>query len=159
MNMRPLTKARAYDILFRINKKQGIKIDEYIEKLSRSGDIIPIEVILFINKYNSSTIPQLKVFNIIYEKRNKNPLYKTLMKESCSPDEQCLVLNSLITQCLIQMKNLDIESRESFVDIMNVQDILNAITDYLIEGNTKQLNKVFFEVRSIFKNLFSKKDI
>ena len=159
MNMRPLTKARAYDILFRINKKQGIKIDEYIEKLSRSGDIIPIEVILFINKYNSSTIPQLKVFNIIYEKRNKNPLYKTLMKESCSPDEQCLVLNSLITQCLIQMKNLDIESRESFVDIMNVQDILNAITDYLIEGNTKQLNKVFFEVRSIFKNLFSKKEI
>ena len=156
MNMRPLTKARAYDILFRINKKQGIKIDEYIEKLSRSGDEIPIEVILFINKHNSSTIPQLKVFNVIYEKRKTNPLYKTLMKESCSPDEQCLVLNSLITQCLIQMKSLDIESREFFVDIMNVKDILSAITDYLVEGNTKQLNKVFFEVRSIFKNLFKK---
>ena len=106
MNMRPLTKSKAYELLFKINKKQNINIDKYIDMLSKSRDSIPIEVILFINKHNSSTLPQLKVFNIIYSKRHTNDLYKTIMNEAATPDEQCLALNSLITQCLIQLKNL-----------------------------------------------------
>lgn len=156
MNMKPLSKAKAYELLFRINKKQDINIDKYIDMLSKSGDMIPVEVILFINKYNSSTLPQLKVFNIIYSKRRTNPLYKNIMNESATPDEQCLALNSLITQCLIQIKQLRLEERDMLIDIMNVSDILQAITDYLVNGNTKLLRTTFFEVRSIFKNLFKK---
>ena len=158
MNMRPLTKSKAYELLFKINKKQNINIDKYIDMLSKSRDSIPIEVILFINKHNSSTLPQLKVFNIIYSKRHTNDLYKTIMNEAATPDEQCLALNSLITQCLIQLKNLRLEERDVLIDIMNIEDILKAISGYLLEENTKQLRTVFFEVRSIFKNLFKKEE-
>lgn len=154
--MRPLTKSRAYELLFKINKKQHIDIDHYIDLLSKSGNTIPIEVILFINKYNSSTLPQLKIFNIVYSKRHKNPLYKTIMNESATSEEQCLALNSMITQCLIQLKDMNINEREEFIDIMNVKDILEGINAYF-EGNTKKTRTVFFEVRSIFKNLFGKK--
>lgn len=154
--MRPLTKSRAYELLFKIHKKQHIEIDYYVELLSKSGNEIPIEVILFINKYNSSTLPQLKIFNIVYSKRHKNPLYKTIMNESATSEEQCLALNSMITQCLIQLKNMSMTEREEFIDIMNIKDILEGITAYF-DGDTKKTRTVFFEVRGIFKNLFGKK--
>lgn len=154
--MRPLTKSRAYELLFKIHKKQHIEIDHYVELLSKSGNEIPVEVILFINKYNSSTLPQLKIFNIVYSKRHKNPLYKTIMNESATSEEQCLALNSMITQCLIQLKNMSMTEREEFIDIMNIKDILEGITAYF-EGDTKKTRVVFFEVRGIFKNLFGKK--
>ncbi len=154
--MRALTKSRAYEILFKISKKQNIDISKYIDLLSKSKDEIPIEVILFINKYNSSELPQLKVFNIIYERRRTNPLYENIMNESATPNDQCLALTSIITQCLLQSKNFSDAQREAFVDIMNVKDILDAISSYLLENNTKKLRTVFFEIRAIFKNLFSK---
>lgn len=155
--MRTLTKSRAYELLFKISKKQNIDITNYINMLSTSGNEVPIEVILFINKNKSSSIPQLKVFNIIYERRNKSPLYKNIMNESATPDEQCLALNSLITQCLIQTKTMNDIEKETFVDIMNVGEILDAITSYLVDNDTKKLRATFFEVRSIFKNLFNSK--
>lgn len=151
--MRPLTKSRAYELLFKINKKQHVEIDHYIDLLSKSGNTIPIEVIVFINKYNSSTLPQLKIFNIVYCKRHKNPLYKTIMNEAATPEEQCLALNSMVTQCLIQLKDMNMNEREEFIDIMNVKDILEGINSYF-EGNTKKTRTVFFEIRGIFKNLF-----
>ena len=79
------------------------------------------------------------------------------MNESATPDEQCLALNSLITQCLIQTKTMNDIEKETFVDIMNVSEILDAITAYLVNNDTKKLRTTFFEVRSIFKNLFSNK--
>lgn len=157
--MRTLTKSRAYELLFKISKKQNIDITEYIELLSKSRDEIPVEVILFLNKHNSSEIPQLKVFNIIYERRFTNPLYKNIMNESATPNDQCLALNSLITQCLLQTKNFNDIQKETFVDIMNVKEIIEAIRAYLIDNDTKKLRTVFFEVRAIFKNLFGNKSI
>lgn len=152
--MKPLTKSRAYEVLFRISKKQHIDIDKYIEMLSKSGNTIPTEVILFINKYHSSTIPQLKVFNVIYEKRRNNPLYKTIMSESASIEDQALALNSLITRCLIEMKDLNVEEKEFFIDIMNIEELCDAVSAYF-KGDTKTTRRVFLEVRTIFKNLFS----
>lgn len=151
--MKPLTKSRAYEVLFKISKKQHIDIDKYIEMLSRSGNTIPTEVILLINKYHSSTIPQLKVFNIIYEKRRKNPLYKTIMSESATLEEQALALNSLITRCIIQMKELNVDEKDFFIDIMNVEELCDAVSSYF-KGDTKKTRRVFLEVRAIFKNLF-----
>lgn len=156
--MRTLTKSRAYEILFKISKKQNLDVSKYIDLLSKSRDEIPTEVILFLNKHNSSEIPQLKVFNIIYERRHRNPLYKNIMNEAATPNDQCLALNSLITQCLLQTKDLSDIQKETFVDIMNVKEILDAITSYLIDNDTKKLRTVFFEVRAIFKNLFKEEN-
>ena len=50
----------------------------------------------------------------------------------------------------------DIE-KKTFVDIMNVSEILEAIKAYLVDNDTKKLRTTFFEVRSIFKNLFNNK--
>ena len=72
--MRPLTKSRAYELLFKINKKQHVEIDHYIDLLSKSGNTIPIEVIVFINKYNSSTLPQLK-YSTLYIVKDIKILY------------------------------------------------------------------------------------
>ena len=79
------------------------------------------------------------------------------MNESATPNEQCLALNSLITQCLIQTKSMNDIEKETFVDIMNVSEILEAIKAYLVDNDTKKLRTTFFEVRSIFKNLFINK--
>ena len=79
------------------------------------------------------------------------------MNESATPNEQCLALNSLITQCLIQTKSMNDIEKETFVDIMNVSEILEAIKAYLVDNDTKKLRTTFFEVRSIFKNLFNNK--
>ena len=67
--MRTLTKARAYELLFKISKKENINVSKYIDLMSNSNDEVPIDVILFINKYNSSSLPQLIVFNMIYSRR------------------------------------------------------------------------------------------
>ena len=52
--MRTLTKSRAYELLFKISKKQNIDITKYINMLSNSGNEVPIDVILFINKNKGS---------------------------------------------------------------------------------------------------------
>lgn len=154
--MEPLTKSKVYELLFKINKKQHIDIEKYVDMLSKSGNTIPVEVILFINQHKGSTIPQLKIFNIIYSKRRKNRLYKTIMSESTSLEDQCLALSSMITHCLIELKEMRADEREAFIDIMNIKDILEGITAYF-NGDTKKTRQVFFELREIFRNLFSNK--
>lgn len=150
--METIGRATAYNKLLKIKEKGKVEdIDRYF-KLMLGKDYIPAEVIILINEYYP--IPQLETFNYIYMKRRKSSLFRTLINENSSSDEMVLALSSFITQVCIRLKYLSSEDKIYFANLMNVSEITNAIDKYLTKGETEDLEKQFFSVRSTLKSLF-----
>ena len=63
--------------LYDIEEKEGIKVGRLIQKMVRN-ELIPMDVIKFINKYDKDFLQIYNTYNVIYNSRNKNPLYRNL---------------------------------------------------------------------------------
>ena len=87
----------------------------------------------------------------------KSPLYKNLVNENASDEDQAIALSSLLTQTLIHTKQLVKENNEDdvqeYADIMNVSAITEALNDY-VNGDSTKLNETFLEVRNVVKTLY-----
>lgn len=150
--METIGRATAYNKLLKIKEKGKVKdIDRYF-KLMLGKDYIPAEVIVLINEHYP--IPQLETFNYIYSKRRKSSLFKTLINENSTSDDMALALSSFITQVCIRLKYLSDEDKTYFANLMNVSEITTALNKYLSEGETEDLEKQFFSIRSTLKSLF-----
>lgn len=150
--METIGRATAYNKLLKIKEKGKVKdIDKYF-KLMLGKDYIPAEVIVLINEHYP--IPQLETFNYIYSKRRKSSLFKTLINENSTSDDMALALSSFITQVCIRLKYLSDEDKTYFANLMNVSEITTALNEYLSEGETENLEKQFFSIRSTLKSLF-----
>lgn len=153
--MKPISKSKVYAELKHIKDNYGIDIQNQM-KLVAFNATIPIETIIFINKYRP--IEQFYTYNKIYENRRKNPLYKNLVNENLNDYEKAIALSSLVTQTFIHNKNMvrenkDDNVREFYIDSMNLDVILDALSSYG-KGETEKLNEVFFMTRDVFKRLF-----
>lgn len=154
--MKTLDKTRAYAYLNRIkNESNGkINVTPYIHELAVS-ETVPYEVLIFINRHIG--LPQLFTYNEIYNRMGKSPLYKNLVNENASDEDQAIALSSLLTQTLIHTKQLVKENNEDdvqeYADIMNVSAITEALNDY-VHGDSTKLNQVFMSTREVVKTLF-----
>ncbi len=153
--MTSINKAQVYKTLNDISKQQNIDTSKYVEMLV-GCDIIPYEVIVFINKYQP--IEKLITYNEIYNKRRNSPLFRNIVKRDNSLEEKAIILSSLLTQSLISMKHsADNECKEEIVDALNVDVIIQALQDYIYKNETDSLNDTFSTFQIIFKTLFPKK--
>lgn len=150
--MKLLDKSTAYAKLFDIKENYSVDISKYIKEMA-GNETIPYEVVIFINKYYP--LPHLETYNRIYEKRSKNPLYKTLVNENSSPEEQSVALSSFLTQIMITGKSLSESDRRQYYNIMSVDLIAEALGSYA-SGNSEKLTNTFMMVRDMFKNLYRK---
>ena len=154
--MKQLDKSMTYNLLFKIRDTQGIDIKKYITMMA-GNNTIPVEVLVFINRYNP--LPQLKVYNEIYAKRRKSDLYKNLVNENLDYDTMALALSSLLTRITIELKYLDKdEDKHDFCKLMNVKDITEAISAYLIDKDKDAIKELFLAIRQIFKELYKNED-
>lgn len=147
--MERLTKRAAYQKLFAI-KSQGEDISEMLRETAKSEEV-PYDVIVFINKH--LPLPVLETYNHIYRNRRKNPLYKSLVNESATPEEQAISLSSLVTQILIRGKSLTKQESVEHMNTMQLKGILRALEAFS-EGDNKTLRETFLSVRDVFKRLF-----
>lgn len=145
--MRAITKSTAYAKLASI-KNEGIDTSRYIRLLA-GEETVPYDVLVFINKH--SPLDQLSVYNHIYENRRKNPLYKNIVNENASIEDKALALSSILTQTIISCKKTS--DNECF-KVMNVDLILEALSDYTLKGSTSKLVDVSNGIRDIFKKLY-----
>lgn len=152
--MRLLDKSTAYAKLFSIKENHQVDISKYIKEMA-GNDSIPYDVIVFINRY--SPLPHFETYNRIYEKRSKNPLYKTLVTENSSIEEKAIALSSFLTQIMISSKSLTNEDRHMYHDIIDTKSIIESLQSY-VSGDNDKLNETFLMVRDIFKNLYKKED-
>lgn len=149
-----MNKLKCYSYLSKINDK-GIPIKEHLEKIVGT-DIVPVETIVFINKYYP--IDSLKTYEDIYDKRYKNPLYKNLVNEKLSCEDKAVALSSLLTRAMIRMSKMEEKSRKDYATEMNIDKISEALNLYSYNKDSSKLNEVFNNTRSLIKELFNRED-
>lgn len=147
--MERLTKRAAYQKLFAI-KAQGEDISEMLKETAKN-EAVPYEVIVYINKH--LPLPVLETYNHIYRNRRKNPLYKSLVNESASPEEQAIALSSFVTQIMIRGKSLTEKEKSEHMETMQLKGVLRALEAFS-DGDYKTLRETFMSVRDVFKRLF-----
>lgn len=149
-----IDKSFCYNNLLKI-KESGINVDNYIGLLSQS-DQVPYSIIVFINHH--IPIEQLSVFNSIYNKRKRNPLYKQLTREANNDIEKSIALSSFLTQGLIAAKRFAKQDKwkdyEIQLQLINADVITKALSEFIEQNNNKQLLEVFNQIRETFIKLF-----
>jgi hypothetical protein len=148
-----MNKIECYKFLYDINRSKNVDISEQVRAVAGISSEVPESVVTFINRYVPQ--PQLNTFNIIHEKRHKNPLYKSLVDENLSDEDKAVSIASLLTQSMIGMRGIsDLSLKESYSNEMMIVPLSEALADYSI-GNCDKLHSVFNKVRNKFKMLYS----
>lgn len=149
-----LTKKEIMQKLYDIEEKEGIKVGRLIQKMVRN-ELIPMDVIKFINKYDKDFLQIYNTYNVIYNSRNKNPLYRNLKNKDLKIEEKAIAMSSLITKILISCRKIeDINEREIFAKAMNIDKINQAINEYALTNNSQLLEQCCDEVRELLQILY-----
>ena len=119
------------------------------------NELIPMDVIKFINKYDKDFLQIYNTYNVIYNSRNKNPLYRNLKNKDLKIEEKAIAMSSLITKILISCSKIeDINEREIFAKAMNIDKINQAINEYALTNNSQLLEQCCDEVRELLQILY-----
>ena len=138
----------------KLKKKQERKHGREVQKVVRS-ETIPFSTIKLINKYDSRFLPIYDTYNVIYNSRNKNPLYRNLRNKDLEISELVIALSSLVTKILISCSKItNEEERAIFATAMNVEQINNAITSYAVYNEIEPLVQCGKEVRELLNLLY-----
>ena len=115
------------------------------------NELIPMDVIKFINKYDKDFLQIYNTYNVIYNSRNKNPLYRNLKNKDLKIEEKAIAMSSLITKILISCSKIeDINEREIFA----IDKINQAINEYALTNNSQLLEQCCDEVRELLQILY-----
>ena len=147
-----LTKKEILLMLDEIKIKHNLDIDEYINEVILKD--IPSKTLQFINLY--MPLKDLGVFNLIYSKRRKTPLFRNFKLGNIDNYEQAVCLGSLLTQMLCYIKTTkDDIVRHSH--IIGINSIIDAINELVNTGSYNKINIVYNEFSNLFNDLFTKK--
>lgn len=150
-----ITKKEIMQKLYEIEERNKIPVGRLIQKIVRN-EIIPIEVIKIINKYDKDFLQIYNTYNVIYTSRNKNPLYRNLRNKNLSVEETAIAISSLVTKVLISCSKIeDINERMLFAQAMNIENLNEALTQYSIYNKSDDLLKCAQEIRDLLKILYS----
>lgn len=150
-----ITKKEFIEKLYEIEEKKGIKTGNEVQKVVRN-EVIPIEVIKLINKYDKRFLQIYDTYNVIYLSRDRNPLYRNLRNDNLSVSEKAIALSSLVTKILISCSKIqDLEERLIFAKAMDVEGINRALTFYLIDNDSSQLLNYSKQISDLLHILYS----
>lgn len=136
-----LTKKDFIQELYKIEEKKNISLGREVQRVIRN-EIIPIEVIKLINKYDKKFLKIYDTFNVIYLSRFKNPLYRNLKNKDLELDKKAIALSSLVTKILISSSKIsDLEERQAFVNTLDIKSINKAIEEYMLNNNTELITE------------------
>lgn len=145
------TKKEMLIMLTDIKAKYNVQIDNYEKEVIEND--IPSNALKFINLY--MPLKDLGVFNLIYSKRHKTPLFNNFKKGNIDNYEQVVCLGSLLTQMLCYIKTTKDDIRKHS-QIVGANSILNALDDFINTGSFDKINSVYYEFSNLFKDLFNK---
>lgn len=149
-----ITKKDIIQKLYDIEKTNNVKVGRLIQKTVRN-EIIPMEVIKFINKYDKSFLQIYDTYNTIYKSKNKNPLYRNLRNKNLDIQEMAIAMSSLVTKILISRSIMNEEDKEIFCKAMNIEEINNSLTKYSLTGDYSQMLECFRQVNELLHLLYS----
>lgn len=149
-----ITKKDVIQKLYDIEENNNVKVGRLVQKTVRN-EIIPIEVIKFINKYDKSFLQIYDTYNTIYNSRNRNPLYRNLRNKNLDIEEMAIAMSSLVTKILISRSMMSEEDKEIFCKAMNIDKINNSLTTYSLTGDYSQMLNCFNDVNELLHLLYS----
>ncbi|WP_304393064.1 hypothetical protein [uncultured Clostridium sp.] len=150
--MKQLTKQDILNKLYEIAEKENLDFTREVQKTIRN-EIVPMEVIKILNKYDKKFIPIYDTYNTIYSSRNKNPLYRNLRNKYIEVEEAAIAISSLVTKILISISKIPEQDRRLFATAMNVKGLNDAIIDYTL-GNNDSIMEQHNQVRELLELLF-----
>ncbi len=145
------TKKNMLTMLEIIKNQNDVNISSYEDDIIEND--IPVKALKFINLY--IPLKDLGVFNLIYSKRRKTPLYHNFKMGNINNHEQVVCLGSLLTQMLCYIKTTK-EDVIKHSQIIGANSILEALDEFINTGSFIKVNKVYNDFSNIFKNLFNK---
>lgn len=149
------TKKDIIQKLYEIEEKEGIKLGREVQRVIRN-EIIPIEVIKLINKYDKKYLQIYDTINTIYNSRYKNPLYRNLRNANLVLPEVAVAISSFVTKILISCTKIENEEeRQIFSKAMNLDNINIALTEYAIYNKPERLIECAKQVRELLEILFT----
>lgn len=150
-----LTKRDIIQKLYDIEEKYDLKLGKEVQKVVRN-EMIPLDIITLINKYDKEFLQIYDTFNTIYNSRNKNPLYRNLKNTDLVISEKAIAMSSLVTKILISCSKIqDIEERKLFASAMGVDKINQALTNYAMYNDESKLLELSQEVKDLLQLLYS----
>lgn len=149
-----ITKKDIIQKLYDIEERENLKLGREVQRVVRS-EIIPIDVISFINKYDKEFLQIYDTYNVIYLSKNKNPLYRNLRNKDLSIEELAIAISSLVTKILISCSKIKNENEKKlFAQAMNIDRLNNSLTQYAMYGESKDLLQCAKEVRELLQILY-----
>lgn len=145
------TKKEMLQMLDKIKQEHNININKYIDEVIELD--IPVNALKFINLY--IPLQGLGVFNLIYSKRRKTPLFHNFKKGDIDNFEQVVSLGSLLTQMLCYVKTTkdDVTKHNK---VLGANSILEALDEFINTGQFDKVNKTYNDFSNIFNELYSK---
>ncbi len=151
--MKQLTKQDILNKLYEIAEKEKLDFTREVQKTIRN-EVVPMEVIKILNKYDKSFLPIYDTYNAVYLKRFNNPLYRNLRNPYIDVKEAAIALSSLVTKMLISISKMPKEDISIFSTVMNISGINLAITNYAIYGKEDEIMEQHRQVRELLELLF-----
>lgn len=150
-----ISKKEIIQKLYEIESKENLKLGREVQKVIRN-EIVPIEVIKLINKYDKQFLQIYDTYNTIYASRNRNPLYRNLKNSKLAIPEVAIALSSLVTKILISASKIPDESDKIlFTTAMNLERINDSITLYAKSNDSSKLLQCAKEVRELLEILYA----
>lgn len=150
-----LTKKDFIQKLYDIEAKENLKLGREVQKVIRN-EIIPVDIIKLINKYDKEFLQIYDTYNTIYMSKNKNPLYRNLRKSNLPTSEVAIAISSLVTKILISCSKIENEQeRRIFANAMNIDRLNLAITNYAMFDKEDSLLECASEIRELLELLYS----
>lgn len=151
--MKQLTKQDILNKLYEIAEKEGLDFTKEVQRTIRN-EVVPMEVIKILNKYDKSFLPIYDTYNTVYLKRFNNPLYRNLRNPYIEVNEAAIALSSLVTKMLISISKMPEEDIKLFSTVVNIQGINDAITKYAINRDEEDIMEQHKQVRELLELLF-----
>lgn len=140
-----MTREDAFKSLFELERK-GINIDSMIEEMAITKEV-PESIEEFIST--------LKNYPIFIEKLQNKQFYKIITcKEDLSVVEQAKALSSLVTHTLIEFEKIDKNNIAGLSNSVYIDEVLNALNEYMLEGEESGIIKITNKLRSLFNKEF-----
>ena len=149
-----ITKKDIIQKLYEIEETTDTKLGREVQRVVRS-EIVPMDIIKLINKYDNKFLQIYDTYNTIYNSRNKNPLYRNLRNPNLPIEEKAIAISSLVTKILISCSKIkDIEERCIFANAMNVDQLNNSLSEYALYGKQDNLLENCKQVRELLELLY-----
>lgn len=150
-----ITKKDIIQKLYEIEEQnEDLKLGREVQRVVRS-EVIPIDIIKLINKYDKNFLQIYDTYNTIYNSRNKNPLYRNLRNPNLITTEKAIAISSLVTKILISCSKIEDETeRQIFANAMNIDQINLALTKYALTGDEGDLLDIAKQVRELLEILY-----